>query len=171
MAIFKKNSTWYIDYANGRRKRESVGPSKELAKKVLQKRKVQIAENKYLNIKRDERIPFSEMARLYLEAYSKPNKRSWSRDELSIRHLSFFFGNKYLHEITPLDIENYKAERKEKVCPATVNRELSCLKHIYVKAMEWGKIMRTCSRLSSGCLKTLRVPMFSVMGMAFPTET
>ena len=141
MAIFKKNNTWYIDYyANGRRKRESVGPSKELAKKVLQKRKVQIAENKYLDIKRDERIPFSEMARLYLEAYSKPNKRSWSRDELSIKHLSFFFGNKYLHEITPLDIENYKVERKEKVCPATVNRELACLKHIYVKAMEWGKI-------------------------------
>ena len=41
MAIFKKNNTWYIDYyVNGRRKRESIGPSKKLAKKVLQKRKV-----------------------------------------------------------------------------------------------------------------------------------
>ncbi len=132
--------TLTIMYADGRRKRESIGPSKELAKKVLQKRKVQIAENKYLDVKKNERIPFSEMARLYLEAYSKPNKRSWSRDELSIKHLNSFFSNKYLHEIGPLTIEKYKVERKRQVSPSTVNRELACLKHMYVKAIEWGKI-------------------------------
>ena len=137
MSVYKKDNTWYIDYyVNGRRKRESIGPSKELAKKVLQKRKVQIAENKYLDVKRNERIPFSEMTKLYLEAYSKPNKRSWDRDELSIKHLNSFFSNKYLHEIGPLNIEKYKVERKRQVSPSTVNRELACLKHMYVKAIE-----------------------------------
>ncbi len=106
----------------------------------MQKRKVQIAENKYLDVKKNERIPFSGMTKLYLEAYSKPNKRSWGRDELSIKHLNSFFNNKYLHEIGPLNIEMYKVERKRHVCPSTVNRELACLKHMYVKAIEWGKI-------------------------------
>jgi len=141
MAIFKKNNNWYIDYyVNGRRKRESIGPSKELAKKVLQKRKVQIAENKYLDVKRNDRIPFSEMAKLYLEVYSKPNKRSSWRDEISVKHLQSFFGRRNLHEITPLDVEKYKKKRVDEVSPATVNRETTCLKHILNKANEWGKI-------------------------------
>jgi len=73
MAVFKEANNWFIDYyVNGRRKRESIGPSKELARKVLQKRKVQIAENKYLDVKKNDRIRFSEMAKLYFEAYSKP---------------------------------------------------------------------------------------------------
>ena len=141
MGIFKKGNNWFIDYyVNGRRKRESVGPSKELAQIVLKKRKVQIAENKFLDVRKQKRIHFRDMARLYLESYSKPNKRSWDRDELSIKNLNAFFGSKYLHEINALDIENYKVERRQKVSPATVNRELACLKHIFVKAIEWGKI-------------------------------
>ena len=53
MSIYLKESNWYIDYyANGRRKREMIGPSKKLAQEVLRKRKVEIAENKFLDIKR-----------------------------------------------------------------------------------------------------------------------
>ena len=51
MAIFKKNNNWYIDYyVNGRRKREKIGPNRKQALIVLQKRKVQIAENRFLDI-------------------------------------------------------------------------------------------------------------------------
>jgi len=34
-------------------------------------------------------------------------------------------------------IEKYKAKRLKTVSPATVNRELACLKHMYNKAIEW----------------------------------
>ncbi|OGL44472.1 MAG: hypothetical protein A2149_03875, partial [Candidatus Schekmanbacteria bacterium RBG_16_38_11] len=45
-----------------------------------------------------------------------------------------------LKDITPWHIEKYKSKRtKDGMKPATVNRELSCLKHIYTKAIEWGK--------------------------------
>jgi integrase len=141
MGVFKKGKNWFIDYyVQGRRKRESIGPSKELAQLILKKRKVRIAENKFLDVRKQKKLHFRDMARLYLESYSKPNKRSWDRDELSIKHLSAFFGGKHLHEITALDIENYKVERRQKVSPATVNRELACLKHIFNKAIEWGKL-------------------------------
>ena len=42
--------------------------------------------------------------------YSKPNERSWVRDKNCVNHLEFFKG-KYLHEITPLGIKQYKKLR------------------------------------------------------------
>jgi len=81
MGIFKKGKNWFIDYyVQGCRKKESIGPSKELAQMVLKKRKVQIAENKFLDVRKQKRIHFRDMARLYLESYSKLNKKSWDRD-------------------------------------------------------------------------------------------
>ena len=134
MGVFRKGKNWYIDYyVKGRRKREKIGPSKKQAQIVLQKRKVQIAENRFLDVRKDEKILFKDMAKVYLEAYSKPNKRSSRRDATCIRNLNSVFGKRYLHEITPLEIEKYKLKRKEKVSNATVNRDLGCLKHILRK--------------------------------------
>ena len=113
MALFQKNNNWYIDYyVNGRRKRESIGPNKKLSRTILQKRKVEIAENKFLVVKKNEKILFKDMAKVYLEAYSRPNKKSARRDESCIGNLNRFFGARYLMEITPLGVEEYKLERK-----------------------------------------------------------
>jgi len=76
---------------------------------------------------------------LYLD-YSKTNKRSWTRDRTSIGSLKAFFNGKYLYEITPLLIERYKKKRIDEVSPATLNRELACLKHMFTKAIEWEKV-------------------------------
>ena len=139
MGVFKKGKNWYIDYyVHGRRKREKIGPSKKQAFIVLQKRKVQIAEQKFLDIQKYQRTKFEEMGKLFLENYSKPNKRSWRRDEEIVGHLVDFFKGRYLQEISPLNIEKYKRKRREEVSAATVNRELSGLRNIYNRAIEWG---------------------------------
>jgi integrase len=137
MAVFKKGKNWYIDYYfSGRRKREMIGPNKKLAESVLAKRRLQIAENKFLDIKKRGKIKFEELGALYLD-YSKTNKRSWTRDRTSIGSLKAFFNGKYLYEITPLLIERYKKKRIDEVSPASVNRELACLKHMFTKGIEW----------------------------------
>jgi len=59
------------------------------------------------------------------------------RDKISVAHLNDAFEGKYLFEIKPRMIEKYKADRLKSVGPATVNRELACLKHMYTKAIEW----------------------------------
>ena len=142
MGVFKKGRNYYIDYylPNGRRKRQKIGPSKKQADLVFKKTKVQIAEGKFLDIKEEERISFDKMAKEYLEIHSKPNKRSSWRDEISIKHFSYYFGKKTLQEITSLDVEKYKQKRIKEVSPSTVNREMTCLKTIFNKAKEWGKI-------------------------------
>ncbi len=71
----------------------------------------------------------------------KANKKASSvqRDLCSLRALDKEFETKILQEITTWQIEKYKVKRKETVKPATLNRELALIKHLYVKAIEWGK--------------------------------
>jgi len=137
MGIFKRGKIWYIDfYVEGRRMREAVGPSRKMAESVLAKRKVQVTEKRYLEIQRRPNVTFEECGVQYME-YAKSNKRSWRRDERSIRILSRWFLGKRLFEITPLDLEKFKTARSKQVSPASVNRELACLKHMFTKAIEW----------------------------------
>jgi integrase len=138
MAVFKKAGVYWIDYyVSGRRKRERIGPDKRLAETVLKKRQVAIAEGKYLDKRRPITTTFDELAREFL-GYAKANKRSWVRDEVSIRILTEVFGGKRLTEITPDTIERYKAARLASTSargrpprPATINRELACLKTMF----------------------------------------
>ncbi len=141
MGIIFKGGNYTIDYyvSSGRRKREKIGPSKVLAENVLRKRKLQIAENKFLDVKKQQKIILPEFSETYIQLHSKPNKRSWKSDIKRVKTLCAFFGNRYLYDITPMLIEEFKAERAKKVTVATVNRELACLKHMFNKAIEWGK--------------------------------
>ena len=51
MGVFRRGKDWWIDYyVQGRRKREKVGESKSLAELALKKRKLAIAEGKFLDV-------------------------------------------------------------------------------------------------------------------------
>lgn len=140
MAVYRKGENWYVDYyLKGRRKRKKIGHSKKLALQVLEDIHTKITKKEYLGIHEEKKIPFEEYAKEYLD-YSKANKAFSTyqrRDRINIKHLIAAFGGKYLFEITPPMIEEYKAMRLENVEPSTVNRELACLKHMYTKAIEW----------------------------------
>ncbi|MCM8778670.1 MAG: tyrosine-type recombinase/integrase [Candidatus Omnitrophica bacterium] len=107
---------------------------------MLKKRKVEIAERKFLDIRREEKIKFEDFAEEYLELHCKPNNKSWRGfDRHNINALKKYFSGKCLYEITPLLVEKFKAERVKEVSPATVNRNLACLKSMFNRAIEWGK--------------------------------
>jgi len=143
MSLFKKGENWHIDYYyQGKRKREKIGPSKNLAEIILKKRKVEIAEGKFLDIKKEEKVKFEELAQMYLELHAKPNKRTWHSDVDTIKVLGKHFNGKYLYEVTPVLVERFKAERAKEVSVATVNRALACLKCMFNKAIEWEKADR-----------------------------
>jgi len=62
-----------------------------------------------------------------------------------VKMLKQALGDRYLHQITSKMVEDYKRQRKvafsrkmqKMLSPATVNRELSCLKTMFNKAVEW----------------------------------
>jgi integrase len=138
MGVFKKQGVYWIDYyVSGRRKRDRIVPDKRLAETVLRKRKVEIAEGKYLEKRRPITTTFEDLAREFLR-YGQANKRSWHRYVASIRILRETFGGARLPEITPDLIERYKTTRLASRTtrggppkPATINRELACLKTMF----------------------------------------
>ncbi|MFC1621604.1 tyrosine-type recombinase/integrase, partial [Candidatus Omnitrophota bacterium] len=155
MGIYKKRKNYYIDYyVNGERKRECIGTDKRLAETVLKKRKVEIAEGRYLDKKKLENIKFEDFSEEFLTLYSKPNKKSWQSDFYNLKSTTPFFKGKNLYEITVQDVEKFKAHRSKLVKPSTVNRELATTKTLFNKAVEWGKLEQSPAKK----VKFLREP-------------
>jgi len=101
-----------------------------------------IARGEYLDVFDQKRVLFGDFAEEYLD-FSKATKSAPThrRDVTSLKpNLIPFFGSYLLTEITPQMIEKYRIERIATVEPATVNREVGCLMHLYKKAIEWGQV-------------------------------
>lgn len=143
MAIYQRGKNWYIDFTfHGQRVREMIGPSPKTAKNVIAKRRVEIAENKFLDVKKEpELVKFYDFAKEYLQ-WSKANKKasSYQRELSRMRKLSKEFETKDLREISALQIERYKTKRAAEIKPASVNRDIALLKHMYTMAIKWGKV-------------------------------
>ena len=165
MAVYKRGENWYIDFTfHGQRIREMIGPSRKGAEKVIAKRKTEIAENKFLDMRKEpDPIKFYDFAKEYM-VWAKANKKpsTYSRELSTVRNLNKEFETKNIQEITTWQIEKYKAKRKEEVKPASVNRELALLKHLYSKAIEWGKVKENPTKkvkLLKGEVKRVRFLM------------
>jgi hypothetical protein len=114
MGVFKKQGVYWIDYyVQGHRKRERIGPDKRLAETVLRKRKVAVAEGRFLERQRPVTTTFDELADTDLR-YSRDQqqKRSWTRDRTSITTLKIYFGGKGVTELTPALVEQYRTWRR-----------------------------------------------------------
>ena len=133
---------WYLDFTfKGRRVRKFGGYTKEQAQVALAKERLD-RRDIALGLKQPalEDVGFDAFADEFLELYSKPNKRSWERDERSLESLKAFFAGESLRGLRAEKIERFKVSRKAEVSGASVNRELACLKTLLAKAVEWGKL-------------------------------
>ena len=153
MGVYKRGSNWCIDYyVDGRRIRETVGKSKTQAEKVLQVRKAEILTGKF-QLKDTKKSPlFDIFANEYLD-WAKLHKKSWKRDRDSIKHLKQHFGAKRLTEIKTRAIQKYTQARMTEIsvrhrtpAPATINREMSCLKKMFSLAIQWGYVSENPAR-------------------------
>ncbi len=137
MGIIFKQGSYYIDYRfRGKRIREKCGSSKRQAEQALAVRKAEIVQGKF-RFAPQSRMPFSDFAEVYMK-HSRANKRSWERDLTLLNKLKPHFGPCRLDQVTSFMIEGYKQTRASQVKPATVNREIALLKHMYNLAVEWG---------------------------------
>ena len=64
------------------------------------------------------------------------------------------FGKRRISDLTAIDAETYKTNRARKVRPASVNREMTVLKHMFSKAVEWRLLPTNPFR----GVRSLRVP-------------
>src|SRR6266568_1346339 len=137
--IYKRGNSWCVGFTvNGQRVRESVGPNKKIAQKVLSLRMTQVLEDRYFPPNRQlGRMPFKDFAQMYLEREGLLLKSirternrvlAWARE----------FGSRSLGQITREEIEAGRRERMTTSRPATINRDLSRLRRMFSLAVEWG---------------------------------
>lgn len=138
MGLYKRNSTWCIQYfAHGDRVREAIGPSKRQATLVLAKRQADIREGRYFETQKERPLTFPLLADRYVEEYAKVFKkpRSSQRNVVSMKALKEFFGNKSIQDLTPEDVDRYSQERKAQGrANATINADIALLSHAYTWA-------------------------------------
>jgi hypothetical protein len=77
MAVCQRGDNWYIDFTfKGQRIRESIGPSRKNADRVIAKKKTETVENKYLDIRKEpDPVKFHEFGKQYVE-WAKANKKA-----------------------------------------------------------------------------------------------
>jgi integrase len=141
VGIFKRGDSWYLDYYVGsRRVREKAGSAKGAASRALSVREAEIALGKF-NLQPRANIPtFAIFAERY-ESVVSVHKRGRAVERYYIQMFVAVFGNKKISEITTEEVEGFKSYRSRHVKPATVNRELTLLKHMFTKAVEWKRLL------------------------------
>ena len=140
--LFKRRGSpnWWIRYADrtGRIRRESTGTIvKKLAREILAKRKVEIAENRHLDVKKIPRTTFFELSDQWWDTWGKHKTMKGLENMLNIWKSGL--GDVALCDLSQQNIEQFLNDRIEKngVTPATRNRHLTMLKAMLNKAIEW----------------------------------
>lgn len=137
--LFKKNGRWWIDYrdAEGVRVRKPAAATARVAQEVLNHALDKVAREEIGII--DSKMPFAKFAEEWSHRVLKTVAVSTAVRWQGIidNHLLLFFkGN--LKSITMARVDDYVAARLEaKATPATVNREMGCLRHMMRRAVTW----------------------------------
>lgn len=139
----KGSKVWWIRYAckYGHLHREKIGP-KGLAKDEYERQKVRARREGYCPThERNKPRPtqFQNMAEEYLR-WAKVNHRGYQADQSRMSRLVAAYRGKTLEQVTVMDVEALKAELAAQMSPASVNRHLALLKHLFTLAVQWRKV-------------------------------
>jgi hypothetical protein len=163
MALFKRGDVyWYEFVYGGRRYRKSANVKNQRAagdierafRTALAKGEVGITERKPIPGFRDSMSDFLDWSEGEHSAHPRTHLRYKTSSVALLRH----FGDAPLDRITPEEVERFKTVRagefktarskkgrvktKKRVRPATVNRELACLKAVFNFAVKADVLVR-----------------------------
>jgi integrase len=140
--IYKRGNIYWIRYAglDGKIVRVSADTTKfREAETLLIQRKQSIKEGKQPEIKKIKNHTFNELAEQYIKWAER--QRSFSSKIYLIKQLTDTFGSLPLRRFNTMLIEQYQTERLNRGNkPATVNRFLATLSHMFTKAVDWDMV-------------------------------
>jgi integrase len=144
MTVYKKRGSpyYYYDFIfEGRRQQGSTHlTSKAAAERIESVKKADLAQRRVGIVPKTQIPLFSEFAQDFLETVKVERRKSTHRGySISVRNLEPAFGKKHLDEIAPETIRAFKEARMgQNRSPATVNRDLACLRRILSVAVKDG---------------------------------
>jgi len=143
--IRKRGDSYQIDYfdPDGKRVRKSFKKRKE-AEAELGKRVSLIAEGRYLDVKKEYKTTLKELADKYKENFETQASFITGKGAYLENFKGHFGSDTLLANIKYVHLESYRNHLKRKPThfgtirtDASVNREMSCLHHLFVKGAEW----------------------------------
>ena len=140
--MFRRGGTWWLKYyRHGRPYRESsCSRDRARAERLLKRRLAEIETGQFRGLAA-ERVRFDELASDLENDYRINQRKSASRNSLSIAHLRKYFGGWRAVEITTDKISTYIARRLDAgAANGTINRELAALKRMFNLAIRGGKL-------------------------------
>jgi len=143
--IRKRGNSYQIDYFDptGKRVRKSFSKKKD-AEAELGKRVSLVAEGRYLDVKKEYKTTLGELIKKYEENFeTQVSFKGWKK--LCLSNFKAYFGeDRLLSTIKYVDLETYRNLSRQKITRkgtvrtvAAVNREISCLHHLFTKGKEW----------------------------------
>jgi len=144
-SIYKHGRSWYISfYAQGVRVRERIGSinliTKGIAEQALKVRVAEVIQGKF-NIESVKKyLSIEDLINKYLN-WIKDNQKTSTREKSVLKIFLNYIRIKRINEITTWDIEQYKSKRKKDgLKPNTINRELTVLRSMFNRAIEWDEL-------------------------------
>ena len=128
------NPRYYLDYVdNGKRIQRVCRRATSFEEAYWELRRAVLKELE------KKRASFSAFADEYLEDYAKPGKKSWETDKGRLDRLKKYFQNTDLRQITPMEIERFRASLLTKgMEKSTTNRYVALLKRMFNLAIDEG---------------------------------
>ena len=151
MRVFKRGNTYWFElkFENKRYRKTTKVRNRVQAEGIAAAFRMALAERRVGIVERKPAPLFCTAMKAFLDWSHQEHAEhpaTYIRYKSSSRPLLAFlkFKNKLINEITPASIEDYKAWRiKQKgkrtgrpIMPATINRELACLKAMYFHALK-----------------------------------
>jgi integrase len=137
--LYKRWNVWWICYVgvDGRTRRETSGTTNyREAQALLIKRKLSVLEGKEPEVKLIKNHCFFELKEEYLKWSER--QKSYKSKKGFVEQLCKEFGNLPLRNFGTRLVDQFVTKRLELGNkPATVNRIMATLKHMFTKAVEW----------------------------------
>lgn len=131
---------WKADFWLGTHRIRKTFPIKKLAQDFESIKKADYLKGKFIPSSERDRTPFSKFIDEYFTLHASVNMVNAKNEFYRLKSFNKFFGDTAVSEITPKEIQKWKADLASRVKPSTFNRSLTALKGAFNTAIEWGKI-------------------------------
>ena len=135
MGLWKRGNVWWaFFYLDGVRYQESTGTSnRRQAQQVLDKLKEQANLSRHQVVQIDREMTFGALAARFI-ANAGPRFHHLDR----LKHLLPYFSEMALVRMSKATVREYRRHRQveKSICDATVNRDISVLRHILYWAVD-----------------------------------
>ena len=132
---------YWVQYrVDGKSKTKKIGPSRSAAVNYERKVKVEIVENKYIDMKTTPEITIRKFIESVYRPWCKTNNRGYRNKRYFIDEILDVWGSRKLSELNYGNVAQHQQCLAEQGMKVKFNRLLATLKHMYSLAQKTGHI-------------------------------